>query len=233
MGSPFWKGQGGFRLKQNNTLFLCSFLPETETLLKCGAGALTASYLPVTASFQWFSYQPRRCRAFTVRTCLAAFSGCGVIKAAGILLLKTKNKKKHQKTLNSLEQAGMSAAVSHQNQFKKQSLQNMLIHADRCSTAVTTGRLWCLAEGLCNGKWKDGWQSEFIKEQGGLELEWRGKERTEEGRTRHKILKKIYLQEEQGCGEPVTTMTFTVIVSVSSFWVKFREKTVMRCFKSS
>lgn len=99
MGSPFWKGQGGFRLKQNNTLFLCSFLPETETLLKCGAGALTGSYLPVTASFQWFSYQPRRCRAFTVRTCLAAFSGCEVIKAAGILLLKTKNKKKTKKHL--------------------------------------------------------------------------------------------------------------------------------------
>lgn len=45
----------------------------------------------------------------------------------------------------------MSAAVSHQNQFQKQSLQNMLIHADRCSTAVTTGRLWCLAEGFVMG----------------------------------------------------------------------------------
>lgn len=135
------KGRRGFRLKQNNAVFLCSFLSETETLLKCSAGALTgSSYAPFTASFWcvFLTFFLLTNPDTAVRTCFTAFLGCGVIGAAGILLLKK------PKTFNSLEQPRTSAAVSHQNQFKKQSLQNMLIHADRCSTAVTTRRLWCL-----------------------------------------------------------------------------------------
>lgn len=140
--------------------------------------------------------------------------GCGVLGAAGILLLKTQKTKKKPKTFHSLEQPRMSAAVSHQNQFKKQSLQNMLIHADRCSTAVTTRRLRCLAEGLYNGKWKGGWQSGFIKEQGGLELHWRGKERVEEERAGNKKLQNIFAgrKEVWRRKESVIKMTLTVVV---------------------
>lgn len=97
---------------------------------------------------------------------------------------------------------------------QKAELANMLIHADRCCTAVTTRRLRCLAEGLYHGKWKGGWQSGFIKERGRwVELQWREKGGIEEERTGNKKPQNIFAEVWER-REQVITMTLTVIVTV-------------------